>query len=118
MSRAVLPLLAILAIFFTGELFAQTPDGFDIVRGDANNNAAVATDDATTINNYLFSGGPAPPCMDAADANDDGAVDISDSIYLMTFLQQGGPAPPAPYPSCGNDPTSDSLTCVNSQCSG
>ncbi|MBI4583696.1 MAG: hypothetical protein HY717_06710 [Planctomycetes bacterium] len=88
-----------------------------ILRGDANNSGLVSAADANYINNYLFSGGPAPSCMDAADANDDGQVDISDSIYLMEWLYSGGPPPPAPGPfNCGQDPTSDSLTCVNSSC--
>jgi len=86
-------------------------------RGDANNDMQVNGSDPIFINSWLFSGGPAPSCIDAADANDDGQVNMSDSVYLNNFLFMGGPAPPPPYPSCGTDPTSDSLTCVDSACS-
>ncbi len=88
-----------------------------ILRGDANNSLLVNAADATYINNWLFQGGPAPSCIDAADANDDGQVDITDSIYLLNWIYSGGPAPPSPGPyNCGTDPTSDSLSCVHSSC--
>ncbi len=117
MKKIACCFLSLLCLSLTSQLCAQISDGFDIFRGDANNNGFVETSDATFINSYLFSGGPAPPCMDQADANDDGQVDISDSIYLLNYLQQGGPAPPAPFPNCGKDPTSDSLGCNDSWCS-
>lgn len=67
-------------------------------RGDANNDGAVNMSDATTITNYLYQGGPAPPCMNQADVNDDGTVDNSDAVYLLDWLYQGGSAPPSPGP--------------------
>jgi hypothetical protein len=83
-------------------------------RGDANRDGWVDHTDPIYILNYLYQGGPQPPCMDAADANDDGFVDGSDPGYLLAFLYQGGPAPP--YPSIDNldgeqlDPTCDAIT--------
>jgi hypothetical protein len=91
-------------------------NGFDILRGDANNDGQVNISDSIAINNWLFNGGSQPPCMDAADVNDDGRVDVSDSAYLNTFLFQGGPPPAPPYPNCGQDPTFDYLTCSSSAC--
>ncbi|MFP6633887.1 MAG: carboxypeptidase-like regulatory domain-containing protein, partial [Planctomycetota bacterium] len=90
-------------------------------RGDANNDGGADISDASTLFNYLFMGGSAPPCDDAADANDDEGVDISDGIFLLYFLFQGGPAPQAPGAFvCGEDPTNavdgDDLGCQESVC--
>lgn len=86
-------------------------------RGDANQDDAVNLTDSIYLNNYLFQGGPAPPCMDAADVNDDGSVNNSDPIYLNNWLYKGGPAPPPPGPStCSYDPTEDTVSCLNTWC--
>jgi len=90
-------------------------------RGDANNDGGADISDASTLFNYLFMGGSAPPCDDAADANDDEGVDISDGIFVLYFLFQGGPAPQAPGAFvCGEDPTNagdeDDLGCQESVC--
>jgi hypothetical protein len=70
---------------------------FKFNRGDANGDGAVDQADAVFIQNWLFLGGPASTCFDAADINDDTKVNLSDPIYLYNFLYQGGPAPPPPY---------------------
>lgn len=81
-------------------------------RGDANDNNTVDIGDVTFINNFLWTGGPAPHCPDAADVNDDGQIDISDPIYLLNFLFTGGPNIPAPgFFAPGVDRTADSLIC-------
>ena len=90
-------------------------------RGDANNDGQADISDASALFNYLFMGGSAPPCDDAADANDDEGVDISDGIFMLYFLFQGGPAPQAPGAFvCGEDPTNavdgDDLGCQESVC--
>jgi hypothetical protein len=113
--RSCLVLTAILVLCTNGRASAQT-GGVEVLRGDGNNDTHVNISDPIYINNFLFYGGNAPPCMDAADANDDGAVNSSDVVYLYSFLFSGGPKPPAPYPSCGHDPSSDSLSCNNSAC--
>jgi len=77
-------------------------------RGDANNNGSVDQADAVYISNYLFNGGPAPPCMNQADANNSGTVDVSDPTYILNWLYQGGPAPPAPGPYNTTCTTDDS----------
>lgn len=96
---------------------ATEPQGFEytggggpvFIRGDSNNDKKVDLSDAVWTLNYLFTGGQAPRCLEAADANDAGSVDLSDPIYELNFLFQGGPAPPAPFPTAGTDPTPDVL---------
>jgi hypothetical protein len=78
---------------------AQLVDDERIIgRGDANSDDSVNLSDVTTITNYLYQGGPAPPCMNQADANNDGQVNISDAVYLLNWLYYGGSAPPSPGP--------------------
>ena len=81
------------------------------VRADANGQDGIDIADPISLLTYLFSGGTAPPCDDAADANDDGTLDISDGLYTLSYLFIGGPAPPTPFPEAGSDPTPDGLDC-------
>ncbi len=81
-------------------------------RGDANTDARRDISDATSVLAYLFTGGVAPSCRDAADSNDDGVLNISDPSFLLAHLFLGTtPVLPLPFRSCGPDPTSDGLTC-------
>ena len=92
---------------FSGMIFGAIPDEADIIkRGDANNDNSVNVSDASYINSYLYSGGPAPPCLNQADVNNDGSVNVSDSIYLLNWLYSSGNPPPSPGPtntSCAAD---------------
>lgn len=81
------------------------------IRGDANRNGALEIADSIQTFSFLFLGGLAPPCEDAADSNDSGGIDISDGIYVLVYLFSGGPPPPSPYPLAGADPTEDPLGC-------
>jgi hypothetical protein len=91
------------------------------VRGDADADGQVSLTDAVRVLTFLFTGGPAPECMDAADADDSGgeSLSVTDAIRILGWLFTGGPAPPAPSPSrpsylaadCGIDPTPTSLGC-------
>jgi predicted alpha-1,6-mannanase (GH76 family) len=82
------------------------------VRGDANADGKMLDiSDAVFLLQYLFAGGPEPPCMNAADANDDEARDMADGIFILQNLFAGGPAVPPPHPECGTDPTTGSLEC-------
>ena len=89
------------------------------VRGDANSDGAVNLTDGVIPLLFLFSGGAAPACMDAADTNDTGAVEITDAIIIFSWLFTGGVAPAAPSPlspgytaaECGPDATEDGLGC-------
>ena len=82
-------------------------------RGDSDDNGSVALTDAVYTLNFLFLGGPRPPCMDAADADDDAEIAISDPILTLTTLFLGGGQLAAPYPERGVDPTdNDAFDCI------
>ncbi|MBI4584532.1 MAG: hypothetical protein HY717_10990 [Planctomycetes bacterium] len=104
--------------------------GVDFVRGDADAvpvfgvgaGGEITITDAIFTLVYLFLGGPAPPCLDAADTNDDEELTIADPIMTLMYLFILGPAapPPAPTPSgaaypagdCGPDPAGAVLDCA------
>jgi hypothetical protein len=76
-------------------------------RGDSNADGKLDLSDGIYALNYLFTGGSAPPCLEAANANDDAKLDISDAVYVLGYLYLGSDAPPAPGPlpdPCGPDP--------------
>jgi hypothetical protein len=95
--------------YVLAEFSRDLPDpGFR--RGDANGGGSVDITDAISVLEWLFVGGEAPPCSDAADSNDDGKVDLSDPVGVLGYLFLGGPPPADPGPSnCGADPTEDAL---------
>ncbi len=82
-----------------------------LVRGDAICTGNLERADSIQVFSFLFLGGQALPCEDAADANDSGGIDISDGIYVLTYLFLGGPEPPPPYPGPGHDPTGEAGAC-------
>lgn len=84
------------------------------VRGDADASGTINITDGVFILNFLFQGGGDPPCKDAADVDDTGGINITDGVYVLNFLFQGGGDPPAPWPTCGDDPTEDNVTCDTS----
>jgi hypothetical protein len=89
-----------------------TPSTGGFIRGDINDDSLINIADAVSMLAGLFTGG-AINCDDAADCNDDGSVNIADAVYELANLFSGGPAMPAPTaPTCGPDPTSDSLDCA------
>ena len=53
--------------------------------------------------NFLFLGGAAPVCGDAADADNNGAIQLTDGIFILNFLFLGGQAPVQPGLECGED---------------
>jgi hypothetical protein len=63
------------------------------VDGDANDQVNVA--DLTYLVDYLFRGGPEPPCPAEADVNGDDNVNVADLTFLVDYLFRGGPAPVA-----------------------
>ena len=81
------------------------PGGPRFRRGDPDNSGGANISDAVGLLNFLFAGGDAPLCTDAADVDDDGNVNISDAVNLLNFLFSGGaaPAPPGSI-ECGVDP--------------
>lgn len=87
-------------------------------RGDADSNGKVDLTDAVFTLLYLFQGGQAPACLDAADFNDDADVEITDPILILNFLFLGVDlsAPPGPY-RCGEDLLPDAFpTCLDPTC--
>jgi hypothetical protein len=81
-------------------------------RQDANADGSVDVSDPVFLLNFLFLGGPAPYCLEAADANDDGKVDIGDAVAVLFRLFQASSPIPEPAESCGPDPTGDPLGCT------
>ncbi|MBI4605977.1 MAG: hypothetical protein HY721_28770, partial [Planctomycetes bacterium] len=88
------------------------PGGGKFVRGNSNGEGGIDIADAISLLAYLFLGGKAPPCEDAADSNDDGRLDLSDATYTLNYLFLGGSAPKPPFPQPGTDPTADGLRCA------
>jgi len=88
---------------------ATIQSGF--IRGEFNGDGAVNLADVIALGAYLFSGAPAPNCLDAGDVNDDGLLEVSDMVFALSYNFSSGPAPSAPFPSCGPDPTIDALDC-------
>jgi hypothetical protein len=86
--------------------------GSSFVRGDANFDDTVDIADAVFVLGYLFLGGRAPLCEDAADADDNGRIEISDGIRTLNHLFLGTVTLPAPYPEAGEDPSPDGLSCL------
>ena len=99
----------------------QAPAGPTFVRGDANSDGSINLTDGVIPLLFLFSGGAAPACADAADTNDTGNVEITDAIIIFSWLFTGGAPPAAPSPlspgysaeECRGDPTDDALGCAS-----
>ncbi len=72
-----------------------------VTRGDVNHDDALTIDisDLIYLIDYMFQGGPEPPCFDEGDVDASGLapLDISDLIYLIDYMFVLGP-PPAPCP--------------------
>ncbi len=91
--------------------------GVTFLRGDCDGSGSVsALLDALFLLVWQFSGGPAPPCMDAADADgSNGVTALLDALFLLSWQFTGGPAPPSPgTTACGEDNDGDTtLDCAD-----
>ncbi len=95
------------------------PVGERFVRGDANSDGSINLTDGMIPLLFLFSGGAAPACADAADTNDTGNIEITDAIIIFSWLFTGGAAPAEPSPlspgysneDCGPDASEDGIGC-------
>ncbi|MDH4033371.1 MAG: dockerin type I repeat-containing protein, partial [candidate division Zixibacteria bacterium] len=67
------------------------------IRGDLNGDGRIDISDLVWLVDWMFTGGPPPPCLEQADVNADGVIDISDLVWLVDFMFTGGP-PPIPCP--------------------
>ena len=77
-------------------------------RGDGNGDGSLELTDGIIVLNYLFTGGEAPGCMEAADSDNDGQISLTDAVLVLGYLFQGGNAPALPGPpgvntGCGPD---------------
>jgi hypothetical protein len=77
-------------------------------RGDGNGDGSLELTDGIIVLNYLFTGGEAPGCMEAADSDNDGQISLTDAVLILGYLFQGGNAPALPGPpgvntGCGPD---------------
>lgn len=98
--------------------FTPTPTGDLFRRGDFDASGGVLINDPVSMLVYLFSGGAAATCADAADANDDGTLGIADAVAGLSYLFGNAPPLPTPGPTtCGTDQTQDGLPdCVYNAC--
>ena len=96
MSRIALFVLMCVAftVVSTAALIDEDPGA--IMRGDADDNGSINVTDIIYLNNYLYAGGPPPPCMDQGDVDDSGSINVTDPIYLSNWLFNGGPPAPGP----------------------
>lgn len=65
------------------------------IRGDVDGFGGINVADLTYLVDFLFFGGPAPPCLEEGDVNGDSAINVADLTYLVDYLFFGGD-PPAP----------------------
>ena len=89
------------------------------LRGDADDNGSVNLADAILVLDYLYTGGGAPSCLDAADIDASLHVNLGDPVYLLSYLFVGGPPPPSPSPTTGCSPVAISAPlgpCIQSAC--
>jgi hypothetical protein len=77
----------------------------DFLRGDANGDGVISISDAHFMDAFLFLGGPAPECGDAADTDDNGQMQLTDTVRILGYKFLGGQPPVAPFPNPGPDPT-------------
>jgi len=111
LGRCILPAILSLALtLLPHPLFAAW-----FMRGDTNGSGTLTVSDPIVILHFLFSGGPAPSCLDAADVDDDGQVALNDPIFLLGYLFRGGEAPVARFGGCWFDTTEDELGCESHQ---
>ncbi len=82
----------------------------EFLRGNANGDTSLDISDAVATLGYLFARGKVG-CVKACDTNDDGRVNIADPVALLGYLFALAAPPAEPFWSCGNDATSDSLSC-------
>lgn len=68
-----------------------------LTRGDidhAGGASPIDISDLVYLVDYMFTGGPPPPCMEEGNIDGAGDLDISDLVYMVDFMFSGGPTPP------------------------
>jgi len=66
------------------------------VRGDVDGSGSIDIADLTYLVDYLFRGGPLPPCTEGGNVDGDAGnqINVGDLTYLVAYLFRGGPPPP------------------------
>jgi len=66
-----------------------------MLRGDIDHDGeGPVITDLVYLVNFMFSGGPQPPCLGETDVDGNGAgPDIADLVYLVNYMFNGGPSP-------------------------
>jgi hypothetical protein len=93
---------------------AEGGGGKTFHRGDSDNNGQLQLTDAVRILGFLFLGGVAPTCKDAADTDGNNQLQLTDAVRILGFLFLGGLPPVAPGPPpqpCGEDNDATHLGC-------
>lgn len=67
----------------------------DWIRGDFDYDMGLNVADVTGLVDFLFFGGPPPPCPEEGDVDGSGAINVADLTYLVDYLFFSGPAPDA-----------------------
>ncbi|MEM7167834.1 MAG: Kazal-type serine protease inhibitor domain-containing protein [Planctomycetota bacterium] len=112
MSCRVPALKGALVVLFACLCLAQPAHAdWEFIRGDVNDDGSYNIADPVSILGVLFQMQP-NNCENAMDSNDDDSVNIADAVHSLTALFAMGPQPPAPHPTCGQDATPGTLTCV------
>ena len=87
-----------------GEAVLTEAFTYGFIRGVVNGDIRLDIGDAMYLCYWLYSGGEAPECLEAAEVNDDQLIDLADPIYIVMYLFRSGPLPSAPFPEAGLDP--------------
>ena len=80
-----LPLLVLAAILLTGGPASAQETCADLC-GDANDDGLYDISDVTYLVDWLYTGGPEPPCFDEADVDGYELVNVSDIRYIVDCL--------------------------------
>ncbi|MDH4035566.1 MAG: hypothetical protein OEV80_17360, partial [candidate division Zixibacteria bacterium] len=82
----------------TFSFFYYDPPGCCDFPGDVNHSGSypINISDLIYFIDYMFSGGPEPPCLEEGNINGspDGQIDIADLVFLVDYIFMGGPPPP------------------------
>ena len=84
-----LTILIILAVF----VLPAFPCCIDPIRGDVNYDGGLDISDLVYLVEWMFVGGPEPPCFEEADIDGSGISDISDLLMLVDYFYREGPSP-------------------------
>ena len=80
---------------FWQEFGPTTCCNHDGIRGDVDYNMALNVADLGYLVDFLFFGGPPPPCLEEGNVNGDGGINVADLGYLVDYLFFNGDDPAA-----------------------